>query len=90
MDDDGNVYMTSRFYLEQLLADKMSVPFVLLNRLPLKAAEGRFKKSPLWDPQGIEKKDGLVGEQASQDVFSKKGSEAIRQANNYSDDKVIL
>ena len=53
IDDDGNAFMTSVNYLKSLLGDNLKLPFILLNRLPLKVGENRFQKSPLWNPDGL-------------------------------------
>ena len=52
IDDEGNIFNTSVNFIMGLINGKAKHDFVLLSRLPNKAAEGRFKKSPLYDPDG--------------------------------------
>ncbi len=80
IDDEGNVFMTSALYVRQLLDGNNRSGLILLNRLPLKVSEDRFKKSPLWDPKGYASKDGLVGEQTNADSISNKGRKLVKQA----------
>ena len=46
IDDDGNVFVTSRSYLKGLVDGSVSSKFLLLKRLPNKV-EGHFLPSPL-------------------------------------------
>lgn len=81
IDDEGNVFQTSKLYVETLLAGNIKGNFILLNRLPWKAAEDRFKKSPLWEPKTGVTKEGLVAsDSTTTDVLSVKGRETVKQA----------
>ena len=53
IDESGNMFVTSTNYLLGLLNGRSPTGFVLLSRLPIPVAENRFKKSPLYDPEGI-------------------------------------
>ena len=53
IDDDGRTYSTSLSFVSQLMQNKLKQKFVLLSRLPWDTNDSRFKKSPLYDPQGI-------------------------------------
>ena len=51
VDDDGNAFFTSVNFFVGLLNGKSD--FLLLKRLPNKISDKRFKKSELWDPEGV-------------------------------------
>lgn len=81
IDDEGNVFQTSKLYVEMLLRGDIKGNFVLLNRLPWKVAEDRFKKSPLWVPKDYAGKEGMIDSSSTTtDVLSGKGREAVKQA----------
>jgi len=52
IDEDGNMFCTSRTFMESLLRGTIRSDFVLLTRMPLKVSQDRFKQSPVYDPEG--------------------------------------
>jgi hypothetical protein len=50
VDDDGCVFGTSVEWVKGLLEGRSPSGFLLLTRLPLKVAKGRYKPSPVWNP----------------------------------------
>lgn len=86
IDDEGNMFVTSKAYLLPILLNQSKLPFVLLNRMPLKVSEDRFKKSPLWDPDGIMQKLDRVD--VKEDALSPKSREKIAQKKQFKDKKV--
>lgn len=55
VDDEGNVFGTSLAYMYSLLYGNLPYKFLLLSRLPIPINKHRFKKSPLYIPQGMDK-----------------------------------
>ena len=53
IDDTGNMFVTSTKMLQAYLQGWGKFPFILLNRMPIKVSEDRFKKSPVWMPAGM-------------------------------------
>jgi len=53
IDDYGRVYQTSTTFMMGLLNGRAKGNFVLLSRCPWNVAPDRFKKSEIWDPNGL-------------------------------------
>jgi len=85
IDDEGNVFITSRQWVENLLEGNVSRKFILLTRMPLKAAKNRFKPSPVLD---VKTKQKVEATNTSNDVFSKKVQDEQKQEKSYEDKKV--
>ncbi len=64
IDDSGNCFITSRVFLEGLLAGKSRSGFLLLKRLPNPVSSVRFMKSPVLE-FGVD--GSVVGEKVSSD-----------------------
>lgn len=84
IDDLGNVYQTSKLYVQSLLDGNIKGNFILCNRLVWKASPDRFMKSPLWDPKGEAKLTTGEAGTAGTDAFSPKGKSTIEQTKNIS------
>ncbi len=86
IDDEGNMFVTSMTYLMTMLERKSKLPFCLLSRLPLKISTDRFKKSPVWDPDGLADKSKQVT--LNDDGLSKKTIKKGEQREQYKDKQV--
>jgi hypothetical protein len=64
IDDEGNVFLTSKVYLESLLRGTLSSNFILLQRLPDRIPENKFSKSPLFviNEQTMSVQEGVISE----------------------------
>jgi hypothetical protein len=50
IDDSGNVYITSKHFMQGLLWGKAPHGFITTKRMPHKSSDTRFKPSELYDP----------------------------------------
>ena len=86
--DNGEMFQTSKVYLEQLLQGKNPAGYILLSRLPFDAAPGRFKKSPVYEG-GKQTDVTPTGElNTSNDGLSKKRLEDKKEESFFTD-KVV-
>lgn len=89
IDDNGYIYFTSINFLMGLLNGKSKSQFVLLKRFPNPIAEGRFKKSEIWDPEGVLAK--TVDPKTlttTNDSFSVKDREEKKEKEVYKDKEI--
>ena len=62
IDDDGGVFCTSLSMAKRLIAGELNKGrFLLMSRLPSSTGKSRFKKSPLYDPDGLASKELIDG-----------------------------
>ena len=80
IDDGGSVFVTSKHFVDNLSGNRV----VLLKRLPFSVDEGRFKKSPLYDPDGLAKQGGG----SPQDGLDKKFVKMLDDKKFYEDEVV--
>ena len=85
IDEEGNMFATSKIYMQSLLDGKLKMPFILLSRLPHKVDQDRFKKSPLYDPNGVAKIQEGKTITESNDALSKNTRKATQQRIKYKD-----
>jgi len=91
VDDDGNVFITSKKFLENMLASDDKTRLVLLSRLPIKVSDGRFKKSPLFDPDGEFARQAQINGTTitrTNDALSGKRIQEAQDSKNFIDKKV--
>ena len=87
--DEGVMFQTSRFYVEQMLSGKLNVPFILMSRLENGVSPDRFKKSPVWSGNlGVKTTDPSQPLTTTNDAFSVKAKTDIKQAQVYSNEEV--
>lgn len=78
IDEEGNVFVTSKIAMINMLNGTLNGNFVLLSRLPFKIDQNRFKPSPVYIPPGyIAPKDD--------DALSHESRKANEQKKVYSD-----
>lgn len=73
VDDEGNVFVTSKKFLEGLLSSGSSGRVLVLGLLPNKVSPGRFPRSEVWRPEL--KDESVSGASVNRDVLSRKASE---------------
>jgi hypothetical protein len=84
IDDDGNTFVCSLGYFESLKGRTNGPNFVLLSRLPFKNDSKGFKKSPLYDPEGLAKDDTLEDKAGlGKDIVN-----AVEQQKGYKDKNI--
>lgn len=90
IDDDGKVYQTSVNSLLYLLNGhaKKQGNFITTVRLPLNAAPHRYKKSELYDPNGLFKGDAAKSLTTARDSYSVKVQEEQKTKKAYEDKNV--
>jgi len=86
--DSGEVFATSVVFLQGLLMGKSKSGFVLLSRLPFNVSPDRFKKSPLYDPDGVFQGDAAKTLKMSEDALSPKAIKAKEVKKGFTDKKV--
>jgi hypothetical protein len=85
VDDDGNVFMTSIASVRAFLNKESVSGFITLTRMPFKASDDRFPKSPEFKKyHNLE----VESTKASNDVFSKKYKKDTQQKKAYEDVEV--
>ena len=95
VDDDGRVYGTSVSFLMSLIKGTSKVNFLLTSRLPFNLSPDRYKPSPLWIPEGMNK-EAVIEElkqtdrslKTSEDAFGSKGMKRKEDKVRYSDVKL--
>ena len=85
IDDQGNVYCTSKIFMEGLLSGKSPNGFILLTQMPNKVSTKRFKCSPLWDPGS---KGRVEATSANDDSLSNKVLGEKEDSKNFIDKEV--
>ena len=88
IDDEGYIYYTSVNFLVGLLNNKSKGKIILLKRQPLKAAPGRFQKSPIYDPNNILETVDEKTLDTSNDGLSNKSIEKQKKTKSFEDKKV--
>jgi hypothetical protein len=88
VDDDGNVFQTSVNFVLGLINGKAKGDFIMTSRLPYKVAPGRFKPSPLYDPEGLADNNIAKSQTTNDDAFSKKVQESQKTKKAYVDKSV--
>jgi len=88
IDDEGNTFITSVNFLVGLLNGKSPYGFVSLARLPGKVADGRFKKSKLYDPSGVYENVDSKTLSTNTDVLSQKVLKEGKEKKGFVDKKV--
>ena len=93
IDEQGNMFITSTEWMRNFVKDGNDYKMMVLTRLPLRVAPWRFKKSPLYDPDGLAKvqaeKDKAAGIiTTSDDSLSTKQLKDNKQMENYKDVEV--
>ena len=80
--DEGYVFATSVVFLQGLMMGKSKAGFVLLSRMPFNVAPGRFKESPVWDPDGIFQGEAAKTLTTNNDALSNKvrDEKAVKKA----------
>ena len=73
VDDEGNVFVTSRKYLEGLLSGGNPGRVLVLGLLPNKVSLDRFPRSVVWNPDARDV--SVDGVSVNRDVLSRKASE---------------
>ena len=53
IDDDGNMFVTSKAFLNSLLNGSSKYPIVSMMRFPMKVQSWRFTKSKIYNPNGM-------------------------------------
>ena len=52
VDEQGTAFMTSVVAIQNMLSGNIKGDFILLSRMPFTINPDRFKKSPLYEPDG--------------------------------------
>lgn len=55
IDEEGNVFMTSKAYLTSLLSGTLKRGFIIPRLMPFGVNKNRFPKSELWIPDNLNK-----------------------------------
>ena len=74
IDDFGNVFMTSKIWVTNMLEGKSKGPFLLLKRMPDPVSVDRFMRSPVLEF----KDDGTIVEHESEKVIRVKPVGSVR------------
>lgn len=91
VDDDGRVYTTSLNYLMGMLNGKSEHGFILMARMPMNASPDRYKKSEVYDPNGVFKGDcakTLEPIKSGEDGMSNKSRDERVRKEAFKDKKV--
>jgi hypothetical protein len=86
VDDEGNVFVTSRKFLEGLLSGGNPGRVLVLSLLPNKVSLDRFPKSEVWNP-GL-RDESVDGVSVNRDVLSRKASEVREVKKSFVDKEV--
>jgi hypothetical protein len=86
VDDEGNVFVTSRKFLEGLLSGGSPGRVLVLGLLPNRVSLDRFPKSEVWCPEL--KDEGVSGVSVNRDVLSRKASEVRDVKKGFVDKEV--
>jgi hypothetical protein len=80
VDDLGNVYVTSKSYMLSFLMGNLKSNMLMFQRLPLMANPERYPKSPLYDPDGLLKRqDEFKNNSNANDIFGVKAKEKLQK-----------
>jgi hypothetical protein len=90
IDDDGRTYITSVNFLLGLINGKSKHDFILLSRLPQNNSDSRFKKSPVYDPDGVFQGDAAKTLEltTSNDALSVKAQKEKQEKKSFEDKNV--
>jgi hypothetical protein len=86
IDDDGNVFVTSKKFLEGLLSGGNPGRVLVLSLLPNRVSLDRFPRSEVWCPELRD--DGVGGVSVNRDVLSRKASEVRDVKKSFVDKEV--
>lgn len=84
IDDEGNVFQTSVLWITKLLNGENTYGVVTLTRLPMRASQDRFQKSPLL---GAVQKDEYI--RREDDAFNPQRRADVEQKKAYEDKQVF-
>jgi len=82
--DEGDVFGTSRLFVEGLFNGKSPRGFIMLTKMPFKVAKNRFKPSPVYNPESGEKEVSDVN--LNTDALAKVQVKKRKEDNSFRED----